>query len=61
MRKLGILPKTATVRTARGKHYWFEGTLIGRVRKLEGIDIKTNGYVVAPPSRHVRGVRYKWI
>ncbi len=29
--------------------------------KLDGIDIKTKGYIVAPPSKHASGKQYEWI
>lgn len=52
-----------------GHHYYFEhprvdfklGNKQGKTSPIEGIDIKTNGgYVVAPPSMHVKGKRYVW-
>jgi len=51
----GILPETFTVKTATGgRHYYFKlpkGVTINRqINAFKGIDILTNGYVVAPPS-----------
>ena len=56
------LPNTYTVGTADGYHLYYEiepGTYRGKVG--DGIDIKYNGYVVAPPSLHPDGVQYKII
>lgn len=54
-------------KTVRGRHMFFKydssETLKGRFEKdenLPGIDIKTNGYVMLAPSRHVSGVNYEW-
>ena len=57
------LPKTATVKTGRGYHCYFQCNASAiSISKLDGIDIKTsNGYVVVPPSNHHSGVRYKWL
>ena len=52
----------------RGKHMYFQApegiSLIGKLetvfKDLKGIDIKHNGYVMLPPSRHVSGVAYEW-
>lgn len=51
----GTLPVTFTVNTATGgRHYYFklpEGVTIDRqINAFKGIDVLTNGYVVAPPS-----------
>lgn len=61
-RTLGALPQTATSDTGGGgNHYVFKhpgGTLSGKIGK--GIDLKVNGYIVAPPSMHASGQRYAW-
>jgi len=67
LKALGDLPRTATVKTGGGWHYYFkcpEGVDIrNSAGKLgPGLDIRgAGGYVVAPPSMHVSGVRYKWL
>jgi hypothetical protein len=59
----GELPPGPRVRTGSGGwHLWFHPTGFGnRVRLLPGLDWRgVGGYVVAPPSRHVRG-DYRWV
>ncbi|MBW3096242.1 bifunctional DNA primase/polymerase [Pseudohoeflea coraliihabitans] len=57
------LPRTATVQTGRGTHHYFRTTaaLPERKQRLAGIDFKDSrsGYLVAPPSRHHSGQRYR--
>lgn len=63
------LPETLSASTSmqsgtRGNHYYFnapdgEHTLKSTIGP--GIDIKYNGYVVAPPSLHQSGIRYEWV
>jgi len=52
------LPRTLTVKTRRGYHFYFfveeEPNLA-----MKGGDIKGRGYVVAPPSIHPSGFEYK--
>lgn len=64
--KHGSLSKTLTVHTGGGGlHYYFKhpgGNVKGRKDFFgPGIDIKADGgYVVAPPSLHVSGNKYRW-
>jgi len=66
--ELGPLPATPSSRTGGdGRHYLFKspdfdvGTDHGK-RLGPGIDVQSDGAViVAPPSRHVSGRRYRWI
>jgi hypothetical protein len=46
-----------------GWHLYFAATGAGnRVRVLPGVDWRgSGGYVVAPPSRHATGRRYRWV
>ncbi len=56
------LPPTPTVQTGNGWHYyfWARWPLSCRVSLLPGIDIRgQGGYVVAPPSMHWSGRRYR--
>ena len=45
-----------------GYHFFFRKTDIGnKVKFAPGLDMKCDGgYIVAPPSLHVSGKRYKW-
>lgn len=61
-------PKTPTVKTARGYHLYYAHPGSGRVGNfqkrddLPGIDLRGDGgYIVAPPSIHETGVKYKWV
>ena len=63
----GRLPKTMVVRTGSGgRHIYFryppDGEPIrNRVRFRPGLDVRSdNGFVVAPPSKHVSGGEYVW-
>jgi Bifunctional DNA primase/polymerase, N-terminal/Protein of unknown function (DUF3987)/Primase C terminal 1 (PriCT-1) len=60
------LPRTPTVATHRGKHWYFrfpEGVAVrNTAKRVEGLDTRgEGGYVIAPPSRHPSGTRYEWI
>lgn len=63
--KIKGLPKTPTVKTAKGYHAYFKypdntSNFHNRV-DISGFDIRGDGgYVVAPPSIHPSGHRYKW-
>jgi P4 family phage/plasmid primase-like protien len=69
----GTIPKTVSVLTGeyflngvpvRGTHKFFHHPTGNRVevkiKSWPGIDIKHNGYVVAPGSKHLSGVSYEW-
>ncbi|WP_225732296.1 MULTISPECIES: bifunctional DNA primase/polymerase [unclassified Nocardia] len=62
---LGSLPETWMAQTGGGGwHLWFRcaGKMRGRLEGAPGVDIKTNtGYLVAPPSIHPCGARYRWL
>lgn len=67
LRALGDLPRTATVQTGGGRHYYFRLPVDLDVRNSAGklgpgLDIRAaGGYTVAPPSMHVSGARYRWL
>lgn len=47
--------------SGRGRHIYFRrGDLPARNVRLEGLEVRGRGYVVAPPSRHRTGVVYRW-
>ncbi len=58
------LPETLTASTGRGKHFYYaapEGVAL-KGHSGDGYDVKAStGYVVAPPSIHPSGARYKWV
>lgn len=58
------LPKTPTVKTSKGYHYYFRYTkeLKTTTSKVKGVDIRSDGgYVVVPPSIHKSGHKYTWL
>jgi len=61
-------PDTPTVKTARGYHYYYAHPGNRTVRNatnllgVRGLDLRGDGgIVVAPPSIHETGVKYKWV
>jgi len=61
----GALPSTSRVRTGSGGLHLFwtwrdEARLRTKIGARFGVDVKANGFVVAPPSRHASGARYTW-
>jgi len=60
----GSIPPTLTCITGRGRHLYFrtpEGIEIGNLKLSLKIDVKgERGYVVAPPSIHESGHRYRF-
>jgi hypothetical protein len=55
------IPTTATVRTARGSHYYFRTKESVASRDYPWGEIRSSGrYVVAPKSVHPAGTRYRW-
>ena len=59
----GRLPETAEVLSgAGGRHcyYWANSSLSFAGTMGKNIDLKVNGYVVGPGSRHVKGKYYDW-
>jgi hypothetical protein len=53
---------TPTVQTGRGLHVYLQSSKRIRSRKAIGIELKAEGsYVVAPPSVHPSGRRYRWL
>ena len=56
-------PLTPIVKTNRGHHLYFKchKNKIPAAHKGPRGEIKTNGYVVAPPSLHPSGSYYQWI
>ena len=58
------LPKTLRAQTGKGAHLFFRSgghEYKNRTAIYPGIDIRGDGgYVVAPPSAHIAGKRYRW-
>jgi putative DNA primase/helicase len=62
----GTMPCTLACLTGTGRHLYFRypGFAIGnRVGSIgAGLDVRSEGgYVVAPPSLHANGKRYRWV
>ena len=55
-------PITPIVETSRGYHLYFKCKTnnLPTAHKTERGEIKTSGYVVAPPSLHHSGITYRW-
>mgnify|MGYP003147393946 CR=1 FL=1 len=58
------LPKTLRAQTGKGAHLFFRSgghEYKNRTAIYPGVDIRGDGgYVVAPPSAHIAGKRYRW-
>jgi len=63
-RQCGKLPKTLRAQTGKGAHLFFRSgghEYKNRTAIYPGVDIRGDGgYVVAPPSVHIAGKRYRW-
>lgn len=61
----GNLPRTPTVQTARGRHYYFKFRPgLKNSVNVNGLKLDVRGeggYVVAPPSEHETGAVYAWV
>jgi len=60
------IPKTVSVATGKGKHYYFKYSkdrdIQTNLKVFDHIELRSNGtYVVAPPSKHINGKTYEWI
>ena len=59
------IPPTVVAKTGKGMHYLFAhpgGKVRNFVRRLPGLDLRGDGgYIVAPPSLHPSGRRYRWL
>lgn len=59
------LSSPTTVITGKGRHLWFKAPKHGlknSVKSLPGLDVRgEGGLVVAPPSVHENGLRYRWL
>lgn len=57
------LPETLTVRTGRGKHFYFKNLGGSKLDLPDGVEVKGygKGAITVPPSRHASGRRYRWV
>ncbi len=57
------LPDTLTVRTGRGKHFYFKSSSGSKLELPHGVELKGygKGAITVPPSRHASGRRYRWL
>lgn len=65
-RRWGQLPTTLWARTARGWHCYLQHPGVKVPTSVDtlgpGLDVRGDGgYVVAPPSIHASGARYRWV
>jgi hypothetical protein len=64
LQALGELPVTPTVKTSKGRHYYFRhpGVPIKTTTSvLPDVDVRADGgYITAPPSVHPSGTIYEW-
>jgi hypothetical protein len=62
LRTLGPLPETPRVVTPSGGQHLYFGDSVGAYLGTagDGIDVKSAGYVLAPPSLHPNGGSYRW-
>jgi RecA-family ATPase len=62
LRELAPVPETLVAQTGRGFHLYYQGALQSSQAHGEHIDVRgTSGYVVAPGSTHITGVKYEWV
>lgn len=64
-RQHGKLPKTLTVKSGQGRHYYFQYPvgldLRGRRGMRPAVDVRSaDSLIAAPPSRHLTGGIYEW-
>jgi hypothetical protein len=61
-KRLGISSSVVSL-TGTGKHLWYQWADVKNAVKLyPGVDVRgEGGYVVAPPSLHPNGRRYRWL
>jgi len=67
--KLGSLPETMTARTPRhgfGFHLWYRVPKDINIKRIINKELKfdilnSDGYVIAPNSKHPSGYHYKWV
>lgn len=59
------LPPTATAKTGRGEHryyQWLEGCRNSAGKLAPGIDVRSGGgSIILPPSIHATGRKYEWV